>query len=336
MSTPAPYENNAAGRLVDVFNLVLISDNNEQIGKMWWRILRLDRVFNTAELPNKQIPDDRYGLLYERLVGLNHSLNKVESQIRELLPDRVDVIPDEFPVFREVLAPKALEQPRVSYGKALTKSVVKLLGLVAKELPLEGNITTEEFAEIHNALYMLKADIQQLVPYFEQPGYSGKDVTEAQRTLFQQNFQSFKSWLLKMVDLMIQAMANYPFCGNAPLEEATAQILGQMILQRKMFNRMQAVYPPIYQQLLQILDKVKDVSTRTAVRVSPLLLTVGSFVGVEGGKELIKIGVHQAIDPPPSTIIHNIINTNDADLTAPNEQPKEAEDDPTSDAYLTK
>jgi hypothetical protein len=325
----APYENNAAGRLVDVFNDVLKTEKHENLSQMWWRILKL--AGKSGGKPT-EIPADNFIWLYERMIVLNTSLDRVERDVKEHLTDRVDLIVREFPRFRQILTPRNWEAQRSILDGIVTESGITVLSFVAKDLPLEGNITPEEFTDVANTIHRLYEDIRLLVPYFDAPGYNGQDISEEQKKAYRLKHHFLKVWLMKLVRAMIDAMEMYPFCGTAPLNEATAQVLGQMVLERKTFNEFHKLHPTAYQQLLGVIDRAREFASRTARRAAPLMLTAASFALVEASKEIIKTETRNAIeyvDPSPSQSIDKLIKDEE-----PKVQPKAQNDDDVQDGEI--
>src|SRR5436189_2707636 len=98
---------------------------------------RFSRWIGFLDLKNNPIPPDKYPMLYERMTYLHRLVDRVETQVKQFLPQKALLLADEFPRYRAILSPSNWDAQRSSLGNLLNAERIKLLSSIAQDLPIE-------------------------------------------------------------------------------------------------------------------------------------------------------------------------------------------------------
>ena len=289
------YANNAAGRLASVLDEVYRC-KEMPTSQMWWRVLKMkpSNDHDTSPIHASRLP-----LLYERMLLLNRTLDRVQFQVKQFMPEMVgSLLSEDFTKCRVILSPVNWDSPKSNIDAAAIVQIVKLFVMASSQLPLEGNITGEEITQLIESLLTLLRDVDNMKMYFDKEGYDGEDLTDVQKDGLRTGLEITKEWLKKMIRAMITALELYPFCGITPLDEATAQLIGQRKVNRQYVKFLTRVDPAISSRFGQLCKSGLAMLKRAA---NPKTLLLGA-AGLAGGMaktaldEVVKVETRSGVE----------------------------------------
>ena len=151
-----PQYNNAAGRLLALFQNIVQQPEDSSMGAIW------AKAFSASiEDEGNKISRGNFVEIYRRLVAVWDSLVEIEETTRALHPNELNLYLRDFDKLRLAIAPRNLEMPWNQMRMNVSDAARMALELNARDLPKEGEVTGQELASILVTINELRRQVHE-------------------------------------------------------------------------------------------------------------------------------------------------------------------------------
>jgi hypothetical protein len=200
-SSVTPKHNNAAGRLLVILEQVSRRKDDHGTADVW------AAAFNEfVQAPGEKITPNNLPAILSRLTVLEEALVEIQDAIALRRPDDLHLFHRDFDKLMIALAPANLEASWGHYRPRITDAALMAMELCARELPVEGEIATDDLEAILSTVH----DLRQIVR------------VSSEIPVF------LKEWLLNVLRTIERAVELYGIRGSRKLREALATLAGEM------------------------------------------------------------------------------------------------------------
>lgn len=235
---------NTAGRLYELLSKVKSQKHSQPTATAWANVFSIPVPGNLSEPQTSA----RLAVIYDLLAGLNQMLKKLEKQVREAKPSNADFYMAEFPKLRLAICPPALLRPFSEVLPQITDTALNSLGILATELPEEGEIEPDELEGFKKDISELFADIRE-----------SKTIDD-----------ELIKWLLLLLSSMEESINNYWIYGADGLADTFAQVLGKIGSHLGAFNKVKEDDNSVWSKVVKVLNKLNFLAQK-AEQYQPLL-----------------------------------------------------------------